>query len=94
MTLLGRIGMAAVLAAGLMGWSAPGQAQEADQDSALDAVRSLQNALGAPEEGQKAHFTTLSRKGRSSAPPGPSQMSSAHHLIQRRCLRIHSRKPR
>jgi len=51
MTLLGRIGMAAVLAAGLMGWSAPGQAQEADQDSALDAVRSLQNALGAPERG-------------------------------------------
>lgn len=51
MTRLGRIGMVAVLAAWLMGWVAPGQAQEADQDSALDAVRSLQDALGAPEAG-------------------------------------------
>jgi hypothetical protein len=51
MTVLGRIGMAAVLAAGLTGWAAPGQAQDGDQGSALEAVRSLQDALGAPERG-------------------------------------------
>lgn len=51
MTRMGRIGLAAVLAAGLMGWNVPGQTQEADQDSALEAVRNLQNLLGAPEPG-------------------------------------------